>query len=190
MATGMDKASTATIWTQFSDRLRGFIAKRVREDSDIEDVLQDVFAKIHAGLGGLKESEKLEAWLFQVARRAILDHYRARSGKRRVADLPDDLAETRPPADVSKEVASCLDPMMSLISEEDREALRLGDLEGLSQKDLAAKLGISLTGAKSRVQRARQRLKDAVLDCCHIEMDRRGNAIDYTKKRGDPCSCD
>lgn len=179
--------TTDALWTAFSGRLRGFIAKRVREDVDIDDILQDVFAKIHAGLGELSDEEKLEAWLFQLTRRAIVDHYR----KRRDLELPEDLAEKPDSKDISAEVASWLDPMMSLIPDEDREALRLTDMEGLSQKELAAKLGLSLTGAKSRVQRARVRLKEAVLDCCHIEMDRRGKPIDYTKRRDDcgPCGC-
>lgn len=183
--------TTDAIWTEFSGRLRGFIAKRLREESDVEDILQDIFAKIHAGLGEVREGEKLEAWLFQVARHAIIDHFRSRSGKRRSEALPADLAGEEAAADVSAEIASWLDPMMSLIPEEEREVLRLTDLEGLSQKDLATRLGLSVTGAKSRVQRARKHLKDAVLDCCHIEMDRRGNAIGYTKKREDcgPCSC-
>ncbi len=179
--------TTDAIWTAFSGRLRGFIAKRVRKDVDIDDILQDVFTKIHAGLGGLKEGEKLEAWLFQVTRRAIVDHFR----KRQAVELPEDVAEKDVPKDISAEVASWLEPMMSLIPEEDREALRLTELEGLPQKDLAARLGLSVTGARSRVQRARAKLKEAVLDCCHIEMDRRGNAIDYTRKSGScgPCSC-
>jgi RNA polymerase sigma-70 factor (ECF subfamily) len=183
----MDKTSTQAIWMQFGDRLRGFIARRVRGDADIEDVLQEAFAKIHAGLGGLKAGEKLEAWLFQVARRAMMDHFR----KRRPLELKADLPGKIEAGDLRAEVASWLDPLMTLIPEEDREALRLTDLEGLSQKDLAARLGLSVTGAKSRVQRARRRLKQALLDCCHVELDRRGNAIDYTKKRGDcgPCSC-
>jgi RNA polymerase sigma-70 factor, ECF subfamily len=180
--------TTDAIWRAFSGRLRGFIAKRVREDVDIDDILQDVFAKIHSGLGGLKEGEKLEAWLFQVTRRAILDHCR----KRRAAPLPEDVAEESDPKDISAEVASWLDPMMSLLPDEDREALRMTDLEGLSQKDLATRLGMSVAGAKSRVQRARARLKEAVLGCCHIEFDRRGTPIDYTRKQGDcgSCSCE
>lgn len=183
--------TTDAIWTSFSGRLRGFIAKRVREEFDIEDILQDVFAKIHAGLSNLKEDDKLEAWLFQVARRAIIDQYRGRSGKRRTAELPQEITDEVPAEDLTREVASCLDPMMTLIPEEDRQALRWTDLEGLSQKDLAERLGLSVSAAKSRVQRARQRLKDAVLDCCTLEMDRRGMPIDYTPKRDDcgPCSC-
>jgi len=175
--------TTAAIWSAFSARLRGFIAKRVREEVDIDDILQEVFAKIHAGLGGLQEEDRLEAWLFQVTRRAIVDHYR----KRRALALPEDVAEKTVPKDISAEVASWLDPMMSLLPEADQEALRL-----TSQKDLASRLGLSVTGARSRVQRARTRLKKAILDCCHIELDRRGTPIDYDKKRGDcgPCSCD
>lgn len=191
MGSGMEKVSTDTIWAAFSDRLRAFIGKRVKDANDVQDVLQDVFAKIHAALGSLKEGEKLEAWLFQVARHAIMDHFRSRSGKRRGAGLPLEFSREIPASEISAEVASCLDPMMSLISGEDREALRLADVEGISQKDLAERLGLSVTGAKSRVQRARARLKDVVLECCLIEMDRRGNAIGYTRKKDDcgPCSC-
>jgi RNA polymerase sigma-70 factor (ECF subfamily) len=188
----MSQASTGTLWTRFGDRLRAFISARVKGETDVEDILQEVFAKIHAGLRNVNEWEKLEAWLFRVARHAILDHYRRRSGKRRSSELREDLAEAKHEDDLTAEVASWLAPMMDLLSVEDREALRLADLEGLSQKDLAAKLGLSVTGAKSRVQRARIRLRDALVDCCHIEMDRRGNAIDYARKRRNscPCSCD
>jgi RNA polymerase sigma-70 factor (ECF subfamily) len=179
--------TTDAIWTAFSARLRAFIAKRVRENVDIDDILQEVFTKIHAGLGKLKEEERLEAWLFQVTRRAIVDHYR----NHRLVGLHEEIAAKSASQDVAAEVASWLGPMMSLIPEEDQTSLRLVELEGVSQKDLASRLGLSVTGAKSRVQRARARLKQAVLDCCHIEMDRRGTPIDYSKKRDDcgPCSC-
>jgi DNA-directed RNA polymerase specialized sigma24 family protein len=94
---GEASVTTDTIWTAFSGRLRGFIAKRVREDVDIDDILQDVFAKIHAELGKLKEDERLEAWLFQITRRAIADHYR----KRRSVALQDEVAERPAPEDIS-----------------------------------------------------------------------------------------
>jgi RNA polymerase sigma-70 factor (ECF subfamily) len=179
--------TTEAVWTAFSARLRGFLARRVRGEADLDDLLQDVFARIHAGLGKLKDEEKLEAWLFQVARRAIADHYRQRRG----AGLPEDLPEKPAPRETAAEVAAWLEPMMALLPEEDREALRLTDLGGLSQKDLAARLGLTVSAAKSRVQRARARLKAAVLDCCSLEMDRRGRPIDYTRKRADcgPCGC-
>ena len=59
------------------------------------------------------------------------------------------------------------------------EALYLTEYEGLTQKELAERLGIGLSGAKSRVQRARARLKAMLLDCCHFELDRRGRVTNY-----------
>ena len=181
--------TTDALWSAFSGRLRGFIAKRVREDVDIDDVLQDVFVKLHAGLKSLKDDDALEAWIFQVARRAVIDHHRGRT--RRPEELGDP-AERKADADLSAQVASWLEPMMSALPDEDREALKLADLQGLSRKDLAERLGLSLTGAKSRVQRARQKLKAALLECCHLELDRRGAPVDFLRKRADcgPCSCD
>jgi RNA polymerase sigma-70 factor (ECF subfamily) len=179
------KQSPGELWTSFSDRLRRSISKRVRNEHDRDDILQEVFTKIHAGLDRVESEEKLEAWLFQVTRRAIADHFR----KRRISGLPAEPAEEIPESNVSSEVASWLSPMMESLDEADREALRLTDLEGLPQKELAARLGLSLTGAKSRVQRARKRLKKILLDCCQVETDRRGNALSYTPRNCSSCSC-
>lgn len=164
------------IWDSFGDRLRRFVRKRIRNDHDADDALHDVFAKIHAGLEKVESPDRLEAWVFQIARRAVIDHFR----KRRPSELPRDLAQERPPETVTAEVASWLTPMMETLPPEDREALRLTEIEGLPQKELAARLGLSLPGAKSRVQRARRRLKETLLECCDVEMDRRGNALSYT----------
>lgn len=176
--------SATEIWTAFGERLGRFIRKRVQNDADADDLLQEIFAKIQAGL---KDVENLEAWLFQVARRAIIDHFR---GKKRVKALPLDVAENLPAKDVAGLVSSWLEPLMEGLSKEDREALRLTDLEGLPQKELAGRLGLSLAGAKSRVQRARERLKGLLEACCDIELDRRGNAVDYTPKGGSCGTCD
>lgn len=182
-------STTEAVWAEFGGRLRGFIARRVRHSTDIDDVLQEVFTRIHAGLGSLKESEKLEAWLFQVARRAVIDSHRR--GRRSPDELPQDVPEKTADPNVSAEVAGWLAPLMTLLPEEDQEALRLTDLGDGSQKELASRLGLSATGARSRVQRARKRLKAALLDCCHVDMDRRGNAIGYRRKGGPcgSCSC-
>lgn len=175
-------ATIVDIWRAFGERLGRFIRKRVPNDADADDLLQEILTKIHTGLKEVEDPAKLEAWLFQVARRAIIDHFRGRSGKKRLRPLPLDVAEELPAKDVAGLVASWLEPLMEGLSEDDREALRLTDLEGLSQKDLAGKLGLSVTGARSRVQRARERLKGLLEACCHIELDRRGNAVDFTPK--------
>ena len=69
--------------------------------------------------------------------------------------------------------------MIAALPDPYREALILSEYQGLSQKDVADRLGISLSGAKSRVQRARRQLREMFLACCHFEMDRRGRILDY-----------
>jgi RNA polymerase sigma-70 factor, ECF subfamily len=69
-----------------------------------------------------------------------------------------------------------------------RRAIELTDLEGLTQAAAAERLGLSLPGAKSRVQRGRARLKDMLLRCCEIETDRRGRVIAFEARDGEGCA--
>ena len=80
-------------------------------------------------------------------------------------------------------MASWLEDFLPALDATDREALRLADLEGIAQTALAQRWGVSVSGAKSRVQRARGRLRELVLACCHVEFDRRGNVLGYEKRQ-------
>jgi RNA polymerase sigma-70 factor, ECF subfamily len=128
----------------------------------------------------VKDQEKLRSWIYQIARNAIIDHYRAKHvADEYTDDIPqakDDDAES---PDMTIRLAASLHEMIEEIPEPYRRALILTELEGASQKTLAEKEGITLSGAKSRVQRGRRMLKDVLQDCCHFEFDRRGRLIDY-----------
>ena len=168
---------TEVIWIELSDRLRRFLARRVDDEGDAEDILQDVFLRIHTRRDTLLDESKLTSWAYQVARNAIADHYR---GRRPIALLPESMAAPEPPTDdVTRELLPGLPPMLARLSTEDREALILTEVEGLTQRELADRLGLSLSGAKSRVQRARKKLRLAFVDCCHVELDRRGGVASY-----------
>ncbi len=171
------------IWESLRDGLRRFIAKRVPREHDVEDILQDVFCRIHARLSTLEDSGKLHAWVYQIARHAVVDYYRS---NRVTVELPEDLEDTQdqPPEspEVSREIASCLRPMIHDLPEIYRQALILTEFEGLTQKDLSLRLGLSPSGAKSRVQRARGMLKKMLLECCRFEFDRTGQILDYQQK--------
>jgi len=166
-----------SLYHTLHQRLRAFILRRVSDEAAAEDILQDVFLKIHTRLASLQNHDRLEAWVYQIARNAIIDHYRR---ARPLTDLSDDLplpAEEDP--DPAAALALSLREIVEALPEPYRQALLLTEFEGLSQVELAERLGISLSGAKSRVQRARQKVKDALLTCCHIEFDRRGRVLDY-----------
>ena len=190
MAVGTDR-----IWQEFSDRLRLFILRRVRNEHDVEDILQDVFWKIHSRVHTLKLGDKLEAWVYQIARNTIIDYYRQqaksplpdqhdRSTERHpsISEMPEPATEPAAAQDVLDELVTCLKPMIDDLPEKYRRAILSTEYEGLTQKEMSQELGLSLSGAKSRVQRAREKLKGTLLACCHFDFDRRGNILDYQPK--------
>lgn len=178
-----------TIWYEFSENLRRFILKRVRDEQAADDILQEVFIKVHRYLGTLADETRLESWLYQITRNAIADYYRRQPA---VLELKEDLilADEDEDDGLQNELALSLGRMMDNLPQEYRTALVLDSLEGVSQAEIGARLGISVSGAKSRVQRARSKLRDMLFDCCHFEFDRRGTVIDYYPRAQCCTQCD
>ncbi len=175
------------VWTEFADKLGRFIRARVADPATAEDILQDVFLKIHGRLDQLKDPAGLQSWLYLIARNAIIDHYRTRKP---TSELDESLPAEPPAHDPELEgLKTAFHRMIYGLPPLYRDALVLTELEGLTQKELAGRLGISLSGAKSRVQRGRELLKHAMLDCCHLEFDRRGKIIDCTPRAKGNCDC-
>ena len=172
------------VWDQYSRRLLAFIRSRVWDDAEAEDILQQVFTRVHRHLCCQPDWNKPEGWFYQIARNLIVDHYRRR---REMVEIPESLpAEPDlPEEDPETVLALSLTEMVNELPEPYRQALVLTEYQGLSQQQLAESLGISLSGAKSRVQRAREKLRDMLLRCCHIEFDRRGRIVDYYER----CCC-
>lgn len=166
------------IYLQFRLKLKEFILRRVRDDQIAEDIVHDVFLKIHNKIYTLRDERKLESWIYQIARNAMTDHFRQKKNVLLDSDnIPD--RDTESDDENFRKVAESIEPMLESLPKNYREALELTELKGLTQKEFAYQLGISLSGAKSRVQRARSMLKDEMLRCCHFEFDRFGKIIDY-----------
>jgi RNA polymerase sigma-70 factor (ECF subfamily) len=166
-----------TIYEDFHSQLYHFILGRVPDADTADDILQDVYLKIHSNIDELRESDRLQSWIYQITRNAISDYYRR---VRPQEELPESLAS--PPSaepDVLSELTASVKGMLNCLPDKYRQALELTELQGLSQVELASRLNITVSGAKSRVQRAREKLKEAFLDCCHFEFDRLGRVIDY-----------
>ncbi len=168
-------------WRDLEARLRPFVARRVRAAADVDDIVQDVFLRMQRGLGALRDEERFGSWVYQVARSAIVDHQRrARKHGVAAADEPTDLAAIESGEDdgaIERELASYMSPFVAMLPSPYREALTLTELEGLTQKQAAEMLGISLSGMKSRVQRGRAQLRRALEACCDIALDVRGRVV-------------
>lgn len=177
--------NTTAIWKEFSDELLGFIKKRVNNLTTAEDILQDVFVKIHQKSDQLSDGDKLASWVYQITRNAIIDYYRKKK-----LPVSDDaiFQENTDESDSSlnPQFINCLMPFVDQLPEKYSEALNKTFYGNLSQKDYAKELDVSYTAVKSRVQRARQKLKELFTQCCNIQTDKYGNII---SSNIDDCSC-
>jgi RNA polymerase sigma-70 factor (ECF subfamily) len=169
-------------WAETSKALTAFVYRRVKDRSVAEDIVHDVYLKIHARIGQLKDTEKLMGWIYRITRNTITDYFRSNS-KRPIEEMHWD-DEKHPLNDC---VETCLREMLGELPEKYREALELTEIRNVSQTELAARLKISYSGAKSRVQRARHLLKEMMEARYNIKADPYGNIIVCENKV--PCNC-
>ncbi|MCA9756732.1 MAG: sigma-70 family RNA polymerase sigma factor [Candidatus Eisenbacteria bacterium] len=208
--------TTEEVWNQLRVRVRNYLRSRVSDPDDAEDLLQEVFLRVHRGLGSLRSEEALDGWVARIVRNVITDHIRARAARRNGAnghggspassehDADDRDRGTHPtgvdgtfaseigivPAEVDEreerrsreQIAACLLPLMSVLPADQREALELTEVRGLTQKEAAELVGLSVPGMKSRVQRAKHRLREVMDACCRLHFDARGNLLDCTSR--------
>lgn len=184
-AESMDKAgwgqagiTPEMLWDQYYESIAGFVLRRTNRHPDAEDIVQTVFMKAYRHLPELQDPSRLRAWLYQIARNAVADHFRK---EKRLDELPEQIPSVMEEEadDNLQEAISGMKGVMPYLPDKYREAVELSDLKGMSQKELSERLGISYSGAKSRVQRGREMVRDLMNSCCTIRTDGYGNIIDY-----------
>lgn len=181
------QSPTERIWTAMSRDLDGFIRRRAGDDA-APDLLQETFVRIHDGIGQLRDEDRVAGWVYRIARNVIVDHHRRR---RPGASLEDDPVADDPVADDNHNdaVGRWLMAMIASLPPDYRTAMELSEVDGLTQREVAERLGLSHSGAKSRIQRGRAMLQEMLLDCCHVDLDRYGNVVDYRRQTGCRACC-
>jgi RNA polymerase sigma-70 factor (ECF subfamily) len=184
--------TTSALWSQFSSRLHAFLAKRVPPGIDPDDVLQEVFIRVQKNLPSLREEDRINAWMFQIARNVLTDAIRHAATRAVVVNdeqaLERTADEAEPAATAEVELSRCLTPMIDRLEEPYRSAILATELGGMTQAEAATAAGVSVSGMKSRVQRAREQLKSMLSACCTIDVDGRGVVTDFERrKKGDGC---
>ncbi|MBD78719.1 MAG: RNA polymerase sigma factor SigZ [Crocinitomicaceae bacterium] len=176
--------NTSVIWKNFGDELLGFVQSRVNNKAVAEDILQDVFLKIHLNEKSLTNKDQLVSWIYQITRNTIIDYYRKKKWEYATTDFEKEL-----PLEVGKlspDFSRCLNSFIKELPDKYSDALEKTSYGNLSQKQYAEKLGLSYSATKSRVQRARKKLKELFVACCKVEADSYGNIMSSTDKN---CNC-
>lgn len=170
---------------RFREAIRRFVSSRVQYETVAEDLTQEIFMRVFKQLEQVRDQKRILGWLFQIARNVIADHFRA-SGR-----LTEEFEEHRhsplessePKGAFDDELAEYIRSVVESLPSGYSEALKLTEYEGMSQVDLARHLGLSVSAAKSRVQRARVMLRDTIERCCEWECDQYGTVVDYVPRK-------
>lgn len=175
---------TKDIWKEFNQELLGFIKKRVHNSENAEDILQEVFIKIHKNVNSLKDNKKVASWVYQITRNAIIDFYRKKKDDSTRNEfeniLPEELDNS------TMDFTKCLKPFILQLPEKDKDILLKTTFENISQKDYSLNNNLSYSAAKSRVQRARKELNKMFVECCNVESNKYGNIISSDSEN---CNC-
>lgn len=166
-------------WDRHESELRGWLRSRLGNAHDAEDMLQDLFLKALRQDKKICEIDNPRAWLFEVARNAVADRLRLKKDQ---VELPADLAAPHEEIPAVESLAACLPRALSELSAEDRDAITRCDLDGMSQEDYARLNGLTLPGAKSRVQRARKRLREHLTEACQVKFDEAGKVCCFVPR--------
>ncbi len=182
------RPATDELWRRFSDELRADLRRRVRDPATAEDLLQEVFLRVHRRLDTLEDPTR--SWLRRITRNVLIDHLR----RARPSDpLPEALrapdGDDGEPDPVEQRLGQWLAARIEALPEHERAAVRAVDLDGDAQSVLARREGISPSGMRSRVQRGRARLRQDLEDCCALELGPTGRVLSATP-RADPCQDD
>lgn len=166
-------------WRLHHSELRGWLNKQLLEASEVEDLLQNIFIKSLMQKEVFCSLTNARAWLFRVTRNQLIDHYRL---DKKEVPLPSDIPNEEPDITTIDDLSHCIPRVLSELSQEDREAITHCDLNGESQQQYADLKNISLSAAKSRVQRARKRLKIQLETACQVQKDTEGRVYDFVPR--------
>lgn len=172
------KPTTTELYLRFADNLRRFILSKVKDVALADDLLQETFIRIHSRIDDLRDEAKVQAWVYQVARNIIYDHFRKSSPEINI-EVPEVLQEDWETDEAMSATIRDMVLFMEELPKQDCQALCQVEFEGISIKEYAQNAGISYTAAKSRVTRARYKLSDLLMNCCHYEFDKYGTVISY-----------
>jgi len=174
------------IWAGFHKELKTFILNKTGNSADTDDILQEVFVKIIRNIDKVNQSENLRQYLYGIVRNTLNDHFKNQKTYCNDTEIKEQFSETEINSLNETIAECCIKPFINKLPDNYKQALLMTEFQSISQKELAGKLNISYSGAKSRVQRGKEKLKELILNCCAYQNDTYGNLIAAEDKN---CGC-
>lgn len=144
------------------------------DENILEDIRQDVFLKIHGSIDTLIDHTKVISWLKVITYNAVADHYRKSN---RTTPIIDTIT---PQNEGNEHLIKCISLLIQSLPDEQKHVMEAIEVTGISQAAYAAQHNLPLSTVKSRIQRARKKIKDTVMSSCFLKTDKFGNVTDYT----------
>jgi RNA polymerase sigma-70 factor, ECF subfamily len=185
MANGKSKGDPSGVfgcasgaWQAHEGELRGHLRTVSRTSMRWNDLLQEVFVKAMRQGQGFCTLENERAWLFRVANNALLDRVRTTHSAESIEDHAERpvAAEAHAPPPVDA-LTDCLTRVLGELAPDDADILQACDIERQSQKAYAESRGLSLSAAKSRLLRARRRLRNRMTTACRVRFDPQDGSV-------------
>lgn len=171
----------------FSKSLKKYIAYATNNSCNTDDILQEVFIKLYQNMDSIKSSEKVKSWLYSVTKNTIIDYYRK---EKKTEILQDDLYIQKNGLSCYDEIGECVLGLILKTEKDYAEIIRLYEYKGLSAQEISNILDMPLSTVKSKINRGRKKIKQALFECCEFENDKNGTPISFNKKQNsNSCVC-
>lgn len=167
-------------WRAHESELRGYLVQRMRNSHLAEDMLQEVFIKAMRQGADFCSLDNSRAWLFQVARNALVDYQRLH---RETIEVPDDIPEPDEQIEPIVALVECVRRVLTELIPDDRDIIEKCDLNGMKQQAYADAHGLSLAAVKSRLLRARQKMRDTLSTNCQVHFDAHGRVDGHVPRK-------
>lgn len=168
----------SSLWLEYNNGLKYYILKKVKNEEMANDLSHEVLMKVYNSCCSNIEIKNVKSWLFQIAHNTTIDYLKKQS--KFIDKIPENYEQED--ANVFMGAEGIIEPLLKLLPEKYAVPLELSDIKAMKQKEVAQRLNLSLTAAKSRIQRARALFKEKIIECSNLQKDEKGNFISFEIK--------
>ena len=182
--------NTKLVWDTYADDVKRFVFSKTKNKDVTNDLLQEVFIKVHTKITTLQDVERLKSWLFTIAKNTVLDYFKSSQKEDNTDEDTIEIIDEDAPLLKEHSEEDCLYGIVTKLPKKYRDPLFMADIKGMKQTVIADVLKLPLPTVKSQIQRARKMITKGYIDCCGFELNDKGFLVGEIKNKKDCKVCD